>query len=397
MLARISKKLLESAEALSSPIGKRKSMTSVLVISFSADIHLHSVLWAGKILGARIEGICSDFFPINHRMSIRIPDEKSKQLAQWTGTKKSRLSWTDFDTVWNRRAPLFRFPAELYVGDQEFAEMECQSGFGGNIELRSSKQFYVNDPAEAMRARNKIRQLEMARQVGLKIPDTLITNSAEELSDFFDAHQGNIIYKRFTNKHSWFSPSKGLQWDRRTVPIKKEQLQESDSLACTPGIFQPNIDKKHEIRAVITGHSIMSFNIYSQEHPNARQDWRVAQDELRIERVDLSAHLKSKCLKLMNNLGLVFGVLDLIVTTDNEVVFLEVNEQGQFLGYENDELPFLQMITEFLLSGDPCFRFGAASSPLSYKKFEQSAEYKLFCSALAKYKSTGTMTSRIME
>jgi biotin carboxylase len=51
----------------------------------------------------------------------------------------------------------------------------------------------------------------------------------------------------------------------------------------------------------------------------------------------------------MNELGLVFGTVDLRVTDDNEYVFLEVNPQGQFLYVEIlTGMPITAALAEFL-------------------------------------------------
>ncbi|MBA3537169.1 MAG: hypothetical protein H0T84_11265 [Tatlockia sp.] len=51
----------------------------------------------------------------------------------------------------------------------------------------------------------------------------------------------------------------------------------------------------------------------------------------------------------MKEIGVVFGCFDFIVTPDDEIIFLELNEQGQFLWVEEilPELCYMDMFAEF--------------------------------------------------
>ena len=52
----------------------------------------------------------------------------------------------------------------------------------------------------------------------------------------------------------------------------------------------------------------------------------------------------------MRDLGIAFGCIDMILTPEGEYVFLEVNEQGQFLFLEQlcPDLPMLDIFIQFL-------------------------------------------------
>ncbi len=65
-------------------------------------------------------------------------------------------------------------------------------------------------------------------------------------------------------------------------------------------------------------------------------DWRaIPEEQLRIEPYILPLSLEKKILYFMQQLGLVFGSLDFIVTLDDEYIFLEINEQGNFYGLKS--------------------------------------------------------------
>jgi hypothetical protein len=60
----------------------------------------------------------------------------------------------------------------------------------------------------------------------------------------------------------------------------------------------------------------------------------------------------------MDELGLVMGMIDLLVTPEGDHVFLKVEEQGEFLWLEQmcPDLPLVDIAARFLACGDPYFR-----------------------------------------
>jgi hypothetical protein len=53
-----------------------------------------------------------------------------------------------------------------------------------------------------------------------------------------------------------------------------------------------------------------------------------------IEAIDLPADVRRRIRKLMSRLGLVYGAIDLRLTSDGQHVFLEINPAGQWLFVE---------------------------------------------------------------
>jgi glutathione synthase/RimK-type ligase-like ATP-grasp enzyme len=56
---------------------------------------------------------------------------------------------------------------------------------------------------------------------------------------------------------------------------------------------------------------------------------------------------------LVKKLGLEFGALDLIVTPDNEYVFVEINPNGQWAWIQQlcPEIPMRETLTDLLIRG----------------------------------------------
>jgi glutathione synthase/RimK-type ligase-like ATP-grasp enzyme len=66
---------------------------------------------------------------------------------------------------------------------------------------------------------------------------------------------------------------------------------------------------------------------------------------------DLPGGVEAALLRLMDELGLVFGAIDLKLADNGEPVFLEINPQGQFLYVEiRTGLPISDALAEYLAS-----------------------------------------------
>jgi hypothetical protein len=78
----------------------------------------------------------------------------------------------------------------------------------------------------------------------------------------------------------------------------------------------------------------------------------------------------------MKEIGVVFGCFDFIVTPDDEIIFLELNEQGQFLWVEEilPELCYMDMFAEFLIHKNFDFSWKSANCSLYTKDFDIKAQ-----------------------
>ena len=62
--------------------------------------------------------------------------------------------------------------------------------------------------------------------------------------------------------------------------------------------------------------------------------------------------IEQRCLKLLEKLGLTYGCIDMIVTPDDEYMFLELNPNGQYGWIEGlTGLPITENIARMLMAG----------------------------------------------
>ena len=277
-----------------------------------------------------------------------------------------------FDVVWRRRPAYVLDHETLHPADRAFADRECSLFRRSLFSLLAPAALWVNPVDAAARAGSKLLQHAAAAKLGLTLPRTLFTNSPREIRAFL-ALPGETIYKPLSpigwkNGTSEFLPYTAL--------VTESSLVEDKILRQTPGIYQKLVPKAYELRITVMGRRVFAAKVLSQQTQKGKLDWRRSYDELRFEPTDPPPVVARQCLELLQELGLVFGCFDFVVTPAGAPVFLEVNEMGQFLFLERSSgLPLLDAFAEFLLQGRIDFDWSAAAVTVRYgdPSFEAAA------------------------
>lgn len=214
--------------------------------------------------------------------------------------------------------------------------------------------WWINPKDAAIRANNKLAQLKIAVQCGLIIPTTLFSNNPQDIREFAQTHKNNgVIYKPLS-ANFWFEESElKITYTSPLHTLPKDHL-----LQITPGIYQKTIHKAYELRVTCFGDYMVAAKLNSQQQPEGQYDWRKIQGgTMQIDPYILPEQIKRQIQKFMKTMGLVFGSLDFIVTKEQEYVFLEVNEQGQFLWIEesNPEIHLLDPFIQFIVHKERTF------------------------------------------
>lgn len=177
---------------------------------------------------------------------------------------------------------------------------------------------------------NKIYNLELAQKAGLKIPNTLITSSKNELIKFFNDNNYNIIYKSLNLGYLW-ELNKNIEINLYTQKVELDDFCINGDLFF-PTFFQENILKKYEIRTFYLNGKCYSTAIFSQNDERTKLDFRHYNFKKpnRTPRFTLPKKIETSIKLLMDSLSMNCGSLDLIFTIDNTFVFLEINPVGQY-------------------------------------------------------------------
>ncbi|MGF1677474.1 MAG: MvdC/MvdD family ATP grasp protein, partial [Rivularia sp. (in: cyanobacteria)] len=207
---------------------------------------------------------------------------------------------------------------------------------------------WVDNLHRVLAAENKLRQLRVAKEVGLVIPLTLVTNNPEEVREFFYDVGGKMVTKLLTPISYGMKSSPFFFY---TSQVKEEDLLDIETLRHSPMVFQEQIPKLRELRVVYVDGSIFVGALNASSYTASTVDWRRASvKDCAWEVHELPIEIVSRIKALMASLGLMFGALDLIETPSGEYVFLEINPTGEWGMLERDlDYPISKAIANALV------------------------------------------------
>jgi len=276
------------------------------------------------------------------------------------------------DVVWIRRPELPIPNPKVSEADRKFAETEYRSFFYCVMYLLEKLPVWVINRYSASRfIIQKSVQLLIARNCGLKVPDTLIANSPGAVKELLEENSGRMICKAFT-PHVW-ERSDHTVAVTETFELQRNRLPRDEVLTYAPAIYQELVVKQFDVRMVIMGHHVYSYALHN---PKGSLDWRqdAGQRQIRVERIATPAQVEKAVLAFVQETGICFGSLDFAVDMQGEWWFLEINEQGQFLWLDqfNPELKVQEKFCAFITAPQ------GSTEPLEKREglFPPLAEYE---------------------
>lgn len=352
---------------------------AILIRSHGGDIHATAVLWALGRLGVAARLWASSDFPGACGLSLRLGPGGVSEAKSRAGSAVE--TFADVRTVWNRRIGRALFASGLDPRDLPHARLESSHFLHGYLDRLCPSALWVNRPDIQRRDSDKAFQLANAAAVGMTVPPTLISNDPEEIRAFFEDRGGRVVHKSFGSRY--WSKGDGRQAVGYTSCLRPEHLELDAPLAAAPAIYQAEIAKRDELRVTVMGATCFAAAIDSQADTEGRTDWRVAGGNVSFLPVEMPGYVRDLCLAYMRRVGMVFGCFDFVRTPDGEIVFLEVNQAGQFLWLEvlGQAFPMLAAFCAFLASADPEFRWDGEDHGIRFEDFEASDAFAAFTAA----------------
>lgn len=177
-------------------------------------------------------------------------------------------------------------------------------------------------------------QLQLIRQAGFEVPETLITNDPELVREFHQRHP-RLIYKSTSGVRSMVQTFQPTDLDRLNL------------LCWCPVQFQEFIAGDN-IRVHVVG-----SRVYATRAISEATDYRYAQEQVgqpaELQAMELPDELAQKCVQLASMLGLPFAGIDLKLTPDQQVFCFEVNPSPGFSYYEaNTGQPIAEAVARYL-------------------------------------------------
>ena len=121
-----------------------------------------------------------------------------------------------------------------------------------------------------------------------------------------------------------------------TTRLPEIAEQDREAIRAVPAIYQTEITKWRDLRVTVVGERVFAVAIESQSRSETVTDWRRGSvPDLDHELIELPAYIKALCVRLVQQLDLRFGAIDLVLDVQGQYWFLECNPNGQWAWIEN--------------------------------------------------------------
>ena len=317
----------------------------ILIVTGAVDPHADHVGDELRRRGADVIRFDPQQFPVGASISVTYgPTGQRGQILQ---VDDRCVDLEAVSAVWYRRPKAPRSHPELRDEQASaYAADECKR-FVEDVWESMASRWLPARPVVIHRAAFKTSQLAVAASLGFELPPTLVTNSPERFREFYRQHSGNVVSKVASPA---FHRAVGDTFCRYTEVVTRRDVGYAESIRYAPVIFQAYVPKRLELRVTVVGSRVFSAAIDSQASNHTRHDWRRYDlDQTPHRPHGLPADVEQRCVRLVAELGLCYGAIDLVLTPDGRYVFLEINPNGQYLWIERmTGLPITDAICDLL-------------------------------------------------
>lgn len=234
------------------------------------------------------------------------------------------------DVIWIRKPADPKPNPQTVPEDAKFAANEYRSFYHSLMYLLETLPVrVVNKYAASQFINNKSVQLLLARNCGMNVPRTLMTNSPQAVREFFRGNPQRMICKTFST-HIWEKEQGGPVVVTETFELSADKLPSDEVLTYAPAIYQELVVKKFDVRMVLLGEAVYSYSLHN---PKGALDWRgdATQGLVKVEPIITPPEVEKSVLAFAAKSDIAFGSFDFAIDNQDRWWFLEVNEGGQFL------------------------------------------------------------------
>ncbi len=201
--------------------------------------------------------------------------------------------------------------------------------------FRGMECYWVNPIDSLINARYRIRQLQLIRTQGVRVPEVIVSNDFRRVQAFFSLTNEQLQYR----PSGWHSSS----WNCGYIDEIARHLSD---LPVTPVEYQ-EIIAGDEVRAYVIGESVFSGLIepVTNEFAAMHNDY--------VRPIELPAEAKRICRRVAATLDLRFCAIDMRITPEGEYAVVDVDANPMFLHFEQTtRLPISDRLVELLIATD---------------------------------------------
>lgn len=300
---------------------------NILILGSCADAHAAHLENALIQAGVTVDYLDTRLFP----SQLQVSWQPGTQIGCLILSEGNKLSFQDIHSVFWRSLCGIQIPLLEDSNQQRIALNDSVSTLRSLIQACPAR--WINSWQAYQFHQEKPLQLHKVKQLGVKIPKTLISNEPEQVIEFSRSQEKVIFKPVYGGAHTQFVTEIHLDIKRLSLALK-----------LSPVTIQQYIPGTN-IRAYAIGQSVYAAEIRSHSL-DFRED-----AEAEIIPVKLPQAIRQQCLAIAKALMLEWTAIDWRLLREEEYVFLEANPSPMFLHFEQQTgFPITQRLIELLIS-----------------------------------------------
>jgi glutathione synthase/RimK-type ligase-like ATP-grasp enzyme len=199
-------------------------------------------------------------------------------------------------------------------------------------------------------------QTKIANEVGLKVPDFIVSSNYTDVKEFCNTYKQVIIkalsdtpfaYSQgeFKNPEDLDTVDFAAPYTTRLPYFDEKIMSRLDGSPC---FIQEEIIKASDIRVSVIDNQLFAVEI--PYHEGRPIDFRQAPID-GMKPVVLSENIEKKTIELLKRMRVRFASCDFIRDVKDNIYFLEANVQGNWLWTETDDFHISRAIAKALTNG----------------------------------------------
>jgi glutathione synthase/RimK-type ligase-like ATP-grasp enzyme len=298
---------------------------NILILGNSSDAHAVHIENALTKAGAVVDYLDTDLFPTQLRLSwapnTQLGTFKSERY-QFNISDIHSVYWRNFSSV---NIPLVASHTSTIAFNDSMSLLRTF--------MKATSARWVNSWEAYQFHKEKPLQLYTVQQLGVKIPETLVTNDPEQATQFAASHQNSIFKPVYGGAHTQILTESLLEPKRLDL-----------ALSISPVTLQEYIPGTN-IRSYVIGNYVYTAEIRSKSL-DFRED-----ENAELIPVELPLELQQKCREIASSLYLEWTAIDWRLAPTGEYFFLEANPSPMFIHFEEQTgFPITQELVQLLMS-----------------------------------------------
>lgn len=298
---------------------------NILILGNARDAHAKQVFESSRQTGANVEYLDISLFPTRLKLSWN-PSDSCGCINFASG---NRINLEDINSVYWRTLNNVGIPAIEDSEQQDIAICDAKSTVRSLFQACPAR--WINPWQAYQFHQEKPLQLRLAKQLGVTIPATLVSNDPQQVTEFVRAYD-KVIFKPVSGgSHARYVTSEHLEPERLAAALKVSPVTLQEYIAGT------------NVRSYVVGDYV-----YSAEIRTDAVDFR---DDVQAEIIPIETPeiIQRQCKAIASAFTLEWTGIDWRRKTMGEYVFLEANPSPMFIYFEQQTgFPITHKLVELL-------------------------------------------------